>query len=30
MDELDRIVLDLYGITDADERATVLARGAPL
>ena len=30
MDELDRIVLDLYSITDAEERATVLARGAPL
>ena len=28
-DQLDELVLDLYGITDAEERASVLALGAP-
>jgi hypothetical protein len=30
LDELDEIVLDLYAITDAEERASVLVLGAPL
>lgn len=29
-DQLDELVLDLYGVTDAEERASVLALGAPL
>jgi hypothetical protein len=28
-DQLDEITLDLYGITDSDERENVLALGAP-
>lgn len=28
-DEVDRLVLDLYGITDAESRASVLALGSP-
>ena len=28
-DQLDEVVLDLYGITDAEERASALALGAP-
>ncbi len=30
LDQVDEIALDLYGITDAEERASVLALGAPL
>lgn len=30
LDQLDNMVLDLYGITNAEERASVLALGAPL
>jgi hypothetical protein len=29
-DQLDELVLDLYDITDAEERASVLALGSPL
>ena len=29
-DDLDQLALDLYGISDAEERASVLALGAPL
>jgi len=29
MEEIDRVVLDLYGITDAQEQASVLALGSP-
>jgi hypothetical protein len=30
VEQLDELVLDLYGVTDAEERASVLALGAPL